>query len=89
LVRRWLAQPHVARWWNHETSAEAVLRDFGPAVRGEEPSEVFLALLDGLPIGLVQRYRLAGYPEYRDELSRVVDVPAGAMSVDYLIGERA
>ncbi|GII56488.1 hypothetical protein Pth03_48770 [Planotetraspora thailandica] len=89
LLRRWLEQPHVARWWNHETSAEAVLRDFGPAVRGEEPSEDFLALLDGLPIGLVQRCRLADYPEYLDDLSPVVDVPSGAMSIDYLIGDQA
>ena len=74
MVRRWLAQPHVALWWNHETSAEAVLRDFGPAVRGEEPSEVFLALLDGLPIGLVQRYRLAGYPA-----STATNCPASSM----------
>ncbi|GAA3809754.1 hypothetical protein GCM10022226_32620 [Sphaerisporangium flaviroseum] len=89
LLRRWLEQPHVARWWNHETSAEAVLRDFGPAARGEEPSEDFLALLDGLPLGLVQRCRLADYPEYQDELSPVVDLPAGAMSIDYLIGDQA
>ncbi|WP_220039852.1 GNAT family N-acetyltransferase [Nonomuraea aridisoli] len=57
LLRTWLEQPHVARWWNHETSAEAVARDFGPAARGEEPSEDFLALLDGEPLGLVQRPR--------------------------------
>ncbi|GAA1299765.1 hypothetical protein Psi02_63230 [Planotetraspora silvatica] len=89
MLRRWLEQPHVARWWNHETSAEAVLRDFGPSARGEEPSEDFLALLDGLPLGLVQRCRLADYPEYLDDLSPVVDVPAEAMSIDYLIADQS
>ncbi|NUW44825.1 GNAT family N-acetyltransferase [Nonomuraea rhodomycinica] len=87
LLGRWLAQPHVARWWNHETSPEAVERDFGPAARGEEPSEDLLVLLDGRPLGLVQRCRLADYPRYAAELSGVVEVPGGAMSIDYLIGE--
>jgi aminoglycoside 6'-N-acetyltransferase len=35
----------------------------------------------------VQRCRLADYPEYLDELTPIVDVPANAMSIDYLIGE--
>ncbi len=89
LLRAWLEQPHIARWWNHETTVEAVQRDFGPAARREEPSEDFLALLDGRPFGLVQRCRIADYPEYYDELAPVVEVPAGAMSIDYLIGEPA
>ncbi|AEV84504.1 acetyltransferase [Actinoplanes sp. SE50] len=89
LLRRWLEQPHVARWWNHETTPEAVERDFGPAARGETPSEDLLAMLDGGPVGLVQRYRIADFPEYIDELAPHVDVPAGSMSIDYLIGDPA
>ncbi|MFE6163942.1 GNAT family N-acetyltransferase [Streptomyces sp. NPDC056486] len=87
LLRRWLEQPHVARWWNHETSPDAVARDFGPAARGEEPSEDLLMLLDGEPFGLVQRSLFADYPEYGDELAGQVDVPRGAMTIDYLIGD--
>ncbi|TPW11645.1 MAG: GCN5-related N-acetyltransferase [Acidimicrobiaceae bacterium] len=29
LLAGWLAEPHVARWWNHEFTTEAVERDFG------------------------------------------------------------
>lgn len=87
LLRSWLEQPHVARWWNHETSPEAVTRDFGPAARGEEPSEDLLALLDGRPLGLVQRSRLADYPGYLAELAAIVPVPGGAVTIDYLIGD--
>ena len=87
LLRGWLAQPHVARWWNHETSPEAVARDFGPAARGEEPSHDLLMLLDGEQFGLVQRCRLADYPEYLEELADQYDVPKGAVSLDYLIGD--
>lgn len=87
LLQRWLAAPHVARWWNHDFSADGVARDFGPAARGEEPSEDLLVFLDGEPVGLVQRSRLDDYPEYRDELRAVTDVPENAFTVDYLVGE--
>ncbi|WP_371525548.1 acetyltransferase [Streptomyces sp. NBC_01283] len=87
LLRQWLRQPHVARWWHHETSPEAVARDFGPAARGEEPSEDLLILLDGEPFGLVQRYRFADYAEDLSELAHQAEIPQEAMSVDYLIGD--
>ena len=88
LLGRWLAQPHVARWWSHETSSAAVERDFGPVARREEPSEDLLALLDGEPVGLVQRSRLADYPDYLAEFEAIVAVPPDAVTIDYLIGEQ-
>ncbi|TDC70776.1 GNAT family N-acetyltransferase [Streptomyces hainanensis] len=87
LLGGWLARPRVARWWHHETTPEAVARDFGPAARGEEPSDDLLALYDGRPAGLVQRCAFADYPEYRAELAAVVPVPVDAVTLDYLIGE--
>lgn len=89
LLGRWLASPHVARWWNHETSPEAVERDFGPASRGEEPAEDLLVSVDGEPVGLLQRCRLRDHPEYLAELEPVVEVPQGAVSIDYLLGDPA
>ncbi|MFD7550414.1 GNAT family N-acetyltransferase [Streptomyces sp. NPDC059816] len=86
LLGQWLAHPHVARWWNHDPSPEGVERHFGAAARGEEPSVDRLVLADGEPVGLVQQVRLADYPDYREELSGVVEVPAGAYTIDYLIG---
>ncbi len=88
LLGRWLAEPHVARWWTHETSPEAVERDFGPSYRGEEPNEDLLALLDGRPLGLLQRSRLADYPKELAEFAAIVPVPDGTMTIDYLIGDR-
>ncbi|MFI1017587.1 GNAT family N-acetyltransferase [Streptomyces sp. NPDC020965] len=89
LLRKWLTQPHVARWWHHETSAEAVARDFGAAARGEEPSEDLLVMLDGVPVALVQRCRFADYPEYGAELSAHIELPDTAVTIDYLLGDPA
>jgi aminoglycoside 6'-N-acetyltransferase len=87
LLARWLAAPHVARWWHNETSTPAVERDSGPSTRDEEPNEDFLALLDGVPIGLLLRSFVHDYPEGLTELASITDVPARAMTIDYLIGE--
>ncbi|ARX86137.1 acetyltransferase [Streptomyces alboflavus] len=89
LLSVWLAQPHVARWWPHDTSDEGIARDFGPAARGAEPSEDLLVMRDGIPIGLVRRRRLADHPRHAAELEGHVDVPDGAVTLDYLIGDPA
>ena len=82
LLAQWLSRPHVARWWNHEFTAEAVARDFGASARGEEPSEDFLALEDGAAFGLLQRARWHDYPEYVTELAPFLPVPVEAVTVD-------
>ena len=87
MLGRWLDQPFVARWWAHETSPAALVRDFAGATDGTEPGRHDVAALDGRPFGLIQGYRVADYPEYAEELAPVVDVPEGALTVDYLIGE--
>ena len=87
LLAAWLAEPHVARWWNHEFTAEAIERDFGAAVDGDEPSEDYLAMVDEQPLGLIQLSRYSDYPEYLDELAALLVVPEDAVSIDYLIGD--
>jgi aminoglycoside 6'-N-acetyltransferase len=89
LLARWLAEPGVARWWNHDSSADGVARDFGPSVRGEEPGEDLVVHLDGRPVGLVQRSVISDYPEDLAELAGLVEVPDGAVELDYLIGDPA
>jgi aminoglycoside 6'-N-acetyltransferase len=88
LLAGWLAEPHVERWWNHEFSPEAVERDFGPVADGAEPSEDHMVLLDDRPIGLIQYSRYEDYPEYIEELSPLLTMPDGAVTIDYLIGNR-
>ncbi len=85
----WLRDPQVARWWNHETTPEALERDFGASTRGEEPGEDLLVSLDGRPIGLLQRSVIRDYPEDLTEFAAVIEVPDGAIELDYLIGDAA
>ncbi len=82
LLARYLAEPLVARWWDHETAPEAVERDFGPNVDGHDATRIFLALWAGRPFGVIQRYPIAAYPDYVEELASVCPVPPGALSID-------
>ena len=77
----------MARWWNHETTPEALERDFGPSVDGLDATSMFIGSVDGRRLGLIQRYPIEAYPEYLDELNSVCAVPAGALSVDYFVAE--
>ena len=63
----WLAEPRVARWWNHDHSPEAIERDFGTSVDGGDATEMFAVQLDGEPVGFIQRYPIAAYAEYVQE----------------------
>ncbi len=87
LLARWLSEPQVARWWHHDSSLAGVQRDFGPSTRGEEPGEDLVVLLDGAPVGLVQRSVISDYPEDLEEFGALLDVPDGAVELDYLIGD--
>jgi aminoglycoside 6'-N-acetyltransferase len=89
MLAAWLAEPVVSRWWNHEVTPAAIERDFGASVDGADATELFVASLAGRPFGLIQRYPIAAYDEYAQELSRVLSLPAGALSIDYLIGDPA
>ena len=89
LVASWLAEPLVARWWNHESWPEALEREYGGCIDGREPTDVFIAALGAQPFGLVQRYQIAAYPEYVAELAEVCKIGPTALSIDYLIGEPA
>lgn len=89
MLAGWLAQPAVARWWHHDATPAGVERDFGPSVRGEEPGEDLVVLLGGRPVGLLQRAVISEYPEDLEEFSALVDVPPGAVELDYLLADDA
>ena len=89
LLARWLGTPHVARFWNHETTPEAIERDFGGSVDGTEPSDDFIVEDAGVPVGFIQRSRICDYADEHIELIVLADAPQDALTIDYFIGEGA
>lgn len=89
LLARWLGTPHVARFWNHETTPEAIERDFGGSVDGTEPSDDFIVEDAGVPVGFIQRSRICDYADEHIELIALADAPQDALTIDYFIGEGA
>ncbi|MCO1339082.1 GNAT family N-acetyltransferase [Kocuria polaris] len=86
LLAGWLREPAVARWWNHDSTQAGVERDFAASIRGEEPGEDLVLCLSGRPFGLLQRSAIADYPDEAASFGAVVELPAGAVQLDYLIG---
>jgi RimJ/RimL family protein N-acetyltransferase len=84
LLLRWLNTPHVRRWWQHDPSTLAeVTVKYTPLVTGREPTAGYLMLYEQRPIGYIQAYRIADYPEY----AQAIQVEEGAAGVDLFIGE--
>ena len=86
LLTHWLQQPHVLRWWNHETAPAAVEADFGPSIDGSDAAELFIAMHADRPIGYIQRYTFADNPGYIEELVPILHAPGAALSIDYFVG---
>lgn len=83
-LHRWLNAPHVREWWSDApTTLEGAAAKYGPRIHGKEPTDCHFILYDGRPIGYIQTYRVAGYPEY----AAAVQVEEGATGLDLFIGE--
>lgn len=83
LLRRWLAQPHVDRWWRTPWGLAEIEAAYGPRIDGREPTHVHLIASGGRPVGWVQWFRWADYPQHAAELG----VDARAAGLDLAIGE--
>ena len=83
LIRVWLEEPGVARWFLTGSSLENELSDLRSCVAGEEATEALLALCDGRPIGWCQWYLCRDYP---DHAAGVGAGPEDA-GIDYAIGD--
>jgi aminoglycoside 6'-N-acetyltransferase len=88
-LSRWLAEPHVARWWRDPSDLASVEAAYVPCIDGSDPAEVFVIEAAGRPAGLIQRYLVADDPAW-DHAIRATGVVTGcAAGIDYLIGDPA
>ncbi len=83
LLERWIAAPHVVRWWKPALTAGviAALRAGDAPPAGTRPWRIDL---DGVPVGYAQDYDPA---RPGDGWSEVEGVGAGTRGLELLIGE--
>ncbi len=82
-VVRWTAEPHVARWWDAEsTDLAAAEKHYGPAIDGEDPTRLWVVEINGRSVGFVQDYLIGDHPEYAALTAR-----PDAVGIDYAIGD--
>lgn len=84
VMHEWLQREHVRRWWNKRETLEDVVQHYVPAIEGKKPTDLYFILVDERPVGFIQTYRVADYPEYR----RLVDAKDDVAGVDLFLAEQ-
>jgi aminoglycoside 6'-N-acetyltransferase len=85
LVRAWLEQPHVARWYLVGSTIEQELDELRQAITGEQPTEALVVLERGRALGWCQWYLCGDYPDHASG----VGARADEAGIDYVIGDPA
>jgi aminoglycoside 6'-N-acetyltransferase len=89
LIRRWLLEPHVSRWWAdppRDTYPDDELEKYHARIRGDsDPTLLFLIRHRTRPVGFIQCYLVDDDPDYATALG--LDAPAAG--IDLFIGEPA
>jgi aminoglycoside 6'-N-acetyltransferase len=88
LVAGWLREPHVARWWLQEESADEQLREYAERVAGRGDLATTMLIVvepERGPVGWCQWYRWEDYPDEAREL----DTRPGEVGLDYALGDPA
>ena len=82
LVHEWHQRPHVVRWWTARATFEETENHYLPTIEGTDPTDHYLALLDGEPLGMVQTYLVSDYPDY----AALIGEGEGTAGLDLFIG---
>ncbi len=82
-VARWMAEPHVARWWTPDTTAEAQLDKYRERIKTGGATTMLIASDQGRPVGWAQWYRWADYPA----TAQAMQALGGEAGIDYAIGD--
>ena len=83
--RGWLGQPHFARWFLQDATAEHEVDERRASLAAGSATHALMAELDGRAVAWTQWYRWADYP---DEAMHYDALP-GEVGIDYGIGDPA
>jgi aminoglycoside 6'-N-acetyltransferase len=86
LLTTWFAAGDVEPWWQEPWGADDIEDRYGPIIDGTDPTEALIVMLDGHPIGLVIRYRIADNGDWLGTLAPT-GAPLDGFGIDYLIGD--
>ena len=82
-LHEWLRREHVKRWWRDSRTCEETAAHYLPSLRGEDPTDHYVIILDGREVGMIETYLVSDHPEW-EAVVRQGDCVAG---VDLLLGE--
>jgi RimJ/RimL family protein N-acetyltransferase len=85
LVRAWITEPHVAKWYLSGSTIEEEIGDLERCVAGEEPTHALVVVDNGRDIGWCQWYRCIDYPEH----AQAVGAEPNDIGLDYALGDPA
>jgi aminoglycoside 6'-N-acetyltransferase len=83
LVRAWMAEPHVAKWYLSGSTIEDEIEDLRRCVAGEESTHALVIVESGREVGWCQWYRCADYPEH----AAAVGAEPDDIGLDYALGD--
>lgn len=83
----WVNTEPLLHIWNHgeTTTLEQLAAKYEPRIRGEEPVNCYMILVDGQPIGYIQSYLWRDYMEYAQHMGLTEE----SASLDVFIGDAA
>lgn len=83
LVRAWMEEPHVARWYLSGSTIDEEIDDLEKCVVGDEPTHALVVVENGREVGWCQWYRCSDYPEH----AAAVGAEPDDVGIDYALGD--
>ena len=79
----WQQRAHVKQWWRDSRTLDETVEHYLPSLRGEDPTDHYVIVVDGVEAGMIETYLVSDHPEW----DAIVQVGDGVAGLDLLIGE--
>lgn len=83
LVRAWMTEAHIAKWYLSGSTIEREIAELEKCVTNEEPTHALVVVQDGRDIGWCQWYRCSDYPEH----AKALGAEPNDIGLDYAVGD--
>ena len=83
LVYDWLGREHVRRWWGTRAAYDEAVAEYLDAIEGRDPTDLYVIVVAGEDVGLIQTYLLADYPDY----AALIGAGDEAAGLDIFLGD--